>query len=113
MTEGQREQLELVRDFCKLWGVELVELASRSDLSVTTLSQFERGMAQEALAAFEATIRKEPNRLNAFVGAAKAAVALGDKNKAKAYYQKLAALAESPDAGRPDLAAAREYLAKN
>jgi tetratricopeptide (TPR) repeat protein len=73
----------------------------------------ERGMAREALTAFEATTKKEPNRLNAFVGAAKAAAALGDKEKATAYYQKLAALANSADAGRPDLAAAREYLAKN
>src|SRR5205085_9655202 len=33
----------------------------------------ERGMAKEALAAFEATLKKEPNRLGAYVGAAKAA----------------------------------------
>ena len=31
----------------------------------------ERGMAKEALAAFEATLKKEPNRLGAYVGAAK------------------------------------------
>jgi tetratricopeptide (TPR) repeat protein len=73
----------------------------------------DRGMVREALAAFEATIRKEPSRLNAFLGAAKAAAATGDKDKAKAYYQKLEALAESPDAGRPDLVAARGHLAKN
>jgi tetratricopeptide (TPR) repeat protein len=73
----------------------------------------ERGMAREALAAFEATIKKEPNRFNAFAGAAKAADRLGDKAKAKEYFQNLAALASSPDAVRPDIAAAREYLAKN
>jgi tetratricopeptide (TPR) repeat protein len=73
----------------------------------------DRGMARQALAAFEATIRKEPNRLNAFLGAAKSAAALGDKDKAGAYFQKLGALAQSPDAQRPDLAVAREYLAKN
>jgi tetratricopeptide (TPR) repeat protein len=73
----------------------------------------DRSMAPEALGAFEATIRKEPGRLNAFLGAAKAATATGDKDKAKAYYQRLAALAESPDAGRPDLSAARDYVAKN
>ena len=33
----------------------------------------ERGMAKEALAAFEATMAKEPNRFNGFAGAAKAA----------------------------------------
>jgi len=38
---------------------------------------------------------------------------MGDKAKAKAYYQKLAALAGSADADRPDLVEAREYLAKN
>ena len=74
---------------------------------------FERGMPREALTAFEATIKKEPNRLNAFVGAAKAAAALGDKDKATSYYQQLATLANSADADRPDLAAAQEYLAKN
>ena len=43
----------------------------------------------EALAAFEATIKKEPNRFNAIAGAAKAAERLGDQAKAKDYYQKL------------------------
>jgi tetratricopeptide (TPR) repeat protein len=37
------------------------------------LMLLERGMDAEALAAFEATIKKEPNRFNAFAGAAKAA----------------------------------------
>jgi tetratricopeptide (TPR) repeat protein len=73
----------------------------------------ERGMDAEALAAFEATIKKEPNRFNAFAGAAKAADRLGDKAKAKDYFQKLTALTGSADTVRPDLAAAREFLAKN
>ena len=38
----------------------------------------ERGMAKEALAAFEATLKKEPNRLGAYVGAATAAEKSGD-----------------------------------
>jgi tetratricopeptide (TPR) repeat protein len=73
----------------------------------------ERGMAADALAAFEATIRKEPNRFNAFAGAAKAADRLGDKAKAKDYFQKLTTLASGADTVRPDLVAAREYLARN
>jgi hypothetical protein len=63
----------------------------------------ERGMDSEALAAFEATTKKEPNRFNAFSGAAKAADRLGDKVKAKDYFQKLTALASSADSVRPDL----------
>jgi uncharacterized protein HemY len=73
----------------------------------------DRGMAREALAAFEATIKKEPNRFNAFAGAAKAAEMMGDKAKAKDYFQKLATLASDADTIRPDLAAARDFLAKN
>ena len=72
----------------------------------------ERGMAKEALAAFEATMAKEPNRFNAYLGAGKAAQALGDKEKAKANYEKLVALAANGDADRPELASARQFLAK-
>jgi tetratricopeptide (TPR) repeat protein len=73
----------------------------------------ERGMAREALAAFEATLSKEPNRFNALAGAARAAQSLGDKTKAKDYFQKLTALAGNADTVRPDLAAARRFLATN
>lgn len=73
----------------------------------------ERSMAKEALAAFEATMSKEPNRFNGYVGAAKAAQALGDTAKAKATYEKLVALAAGTDSGRPTLAAARAFVASN
>jgi len=55
----------------------------------------ERGSTGEALAAFEATLKKEPNRFNAYAGAAQAADRLGDKAKATAYYEKVAALGKS------------------
>jgi tetratricopeptide (TPR) repeat protein len=71
------------------------------------------GMPKEALAAFEATLAKEPNRLNAVAGAAKAAEALGDKTRAKSYYQRLAALGTGESSDRPELVAAREFLSKN
>ena len=73
----------------------------------------ERGMPKEALAAFEATMEKEPNRFNGYVGAARAAQALGDTAKAKSAYEKLVALAAGSDSARPTLAAARAYLASN
>src|SRR5437762_8418487 len=46
----------------------------------------ERGMAKEALVAFEGTLKKEPNRLGADVGAAKAAERSGDSAKAREYF---------------------------
>jgi tetratricopeptide (TPR) repeat protein len=73
----------------------------------------ERGMAKEALAAFEATLTKEPNRLGATVGAAKAAEKLGDAAKARQYYAKAVALTEGADASRPEVAEARAFIAKN
>jgi tetratricopeptide (TPR) repeat protein len=72
----------------------------------------ERGMAKEALAAFEATLKKEPNRLGATIGAAKAAEKSGDAAKARQYYAKVVALADGGDTSRADIAAARAFTAK-
>nr|WP_275189388.1 hypothetical protein [Bradyrhizobium sp. CSA112] len=73
----------------------------------------DRGMAKEALAAFEATKAKEPNRLQGYVGAAKAADTLGDKAAVRHNYQQLVALTANADTERPELAAAKRYLASN
>src|SRR3979411_1559109 len=67
----------------------------------------ERGMAPEALAAFEATLKKEPNRLGATVGAAKAAEKAGDNAKAQEYYKKVVAIAGDADASRAEVSEAR------
>jgi tetratricopeptide (TPR) repeat protein len=73
----------------------------------------DRGMAKEALAAFEATKVKEPNRFRGYLGAAQAAERLGDKAAAKANYEKLLALAAGSNSGRPELAAARKFVTAN
>ena len=73
----------------------------------------DRGNPKEALAAFEATQAKEPNRYNGYLGAAQAAQALGDTAKAKANYEKLVALTSDSNSERPTLAAARAFLASN
>ena len=70
----------------------------------------ERGMPKEALAAFEATLKKEPNRLAAYVGAAKAAEKSGDPAKAREYYGKVIAIANNADTTRAEIADARAYL---
>jgi Tfp pilus assembly protein PilF len=73
----------------------------------------ERGMAKEALAAFEGTLGKEPNRLGATIGAAKAAEKAGDTARAKQYYAKAVALADGAETGRTEIADARAFVAKN
>lgn len=71
-----------------------------------------RDRPAEALAAFEATLRKEPNRYRAYAGAAEAAQRSGDKAKAKSYSAKLLAMVGSGTAERPELARARQIAAK-
>ena len=63
----------------------------------------------EALAEFEATLKKEPNRFRATLGAARAADAAGQRTKASTYYAALLKIAQKADQpGRPELAEARK-----
>jgi hypothetical protein len=77
------------------------------------LMLLDRGMAKEALAALEATINKEPSRFNAFAAAAQAADRLGDRGKARDYYQRLLAQASDGETVRPELATARNFVTQN
>jgi hypothetical protein len=70
----------------------------------------ERGMAREALAAFEATLAKEPNRLRGLTGAAKAAGQIDEKVKAKGYHEEILATVGNTDSSRPEIADARAFL---
>jgi hypothetical protein len=70
----------------------------------------ERGMAKEALVAFEATLKKEPNRLGAYVGAAKAAEVSGDKARARGYYAKIVEMTAGADDTRTEVTDARAFL---
>jgi hypothetical protein len=72
----------------------------------------ESGNAKDALAAFEATLKKEPNRLGAYVGSAKAAERSGDNAKALAYSEKIVAIAGGADNTRTEVADARAALEK-
>jgi Tfp pilus assembly protein PilF len=72
----------------------------------------ERGLAKEALAAFEATLKKEPNRLGATLGAAAAAEKPGDAAKAREHYAAAVALTENADPIRPQVAQARAFVEK-
>jgi tetratricopeptide (TPR) repeat protein len=73
----------------------------------------ERGMAKEALAAFEATLKKEPNRLGATLGAGAAAEKWGDSAKARQHYAAAVALTENADPVRSQVAHAREFVARS
>ena len=62
----------------------------------------------EALAEYEATLKKEPNRFRAMYGAAQAATAAGQRQKAAGFYANLLQMAKDADQpGRKELAEAR------
>ena len=67
----------------------------------------ESGKAPEALAQFKKTLVKEPNRLGAQVGAARAAKAAGNADEARSYYVKVVALTGEADSERSEIAEAR------
>jgi len=67
----------------------------------------EAGRAKEALAAFEAVTKKEPNRFLAIYGAGKAAEATKQMAKAKGYYKQIVDICRDASADRPELIYAR------
>lgn len=64
----------------------------------------------KALAAYEANLKKHPNRFNGIYGAASASEKINNTEKAKYYYRKLIAITNSTTATRPELEAARSFL---
>jgi tetratricopeptide (TPR) repeat protein len=68
------------------------------------------GRHQEALVAFEATTKKEPNRFRGLYGAGRAAELSGDKAKAAKYYKQLLDVAKEADTERPEIAAAKKFV---
>ena len=65
-----------------------------------------------ALKEFEASQVREPNRFRGFYGAALAAEAAGDRQKAADYFAKLVAMTKDADTARPELTRAKAYLAQ-
>jgi tetratricopeptide (TPR) repeat protein len=71
----------------------------------------EAGDAKGALAAFEASMAKEPGRFRGAFGAARAAEAAGEAAKAREYYARTVEIARDADSPRPEIERARSYLA--
>jgi tetratricopeptide (TPR) repeat protein len=71
-----------------------------------------RKQPADALAAYEATLKREPNRTRTLLGAARAARAAGRNDVAGAYYRNVIELMD-PKSMRPGLAEARTFVARN
>ena len=68
------------------------------------------GRAEPALREFETSLNETPNRYRGLYGAARAAEAAGDRQKARGYFEKLVALAQHADTPRPEIAPATAFL---
>ena len=67
----------------------------------------------DALQAFEATLKHEPNRFRALLGASRAAAKAGDSAKARTYADALVQICSRADTPRAELAEARKLTSKN
>ena len=67
---------------------------------------------QEALAEYQTDLKFNPNRFNGLYGAARAAEAAGQSQKANEYYAQLLKVCEGSASDRPELARAKELVAK-
>ena len=68
----------------------------------------EAGRPKDALVAFEAVAKKEPNRFLALYGAGKAAEATKQRTKAKGFYRQIVAISKDAGTERPELQYARK-----
>jgi tetratricopeptide (TPR) repeat protein len=73
----------------------------------------ELGQPAQALAEYERSLKRDPNRFRAIYGAGRAAEAAGNAAAARDYYHKLGELTAKRDSERPELGYADAFLAKN
>jgi len=71
----------------------------------------EQKQAAAALKEFEQSQVREPNRLRGYAGAAAAAEAAGDRDKARLHHSRLIELTRDADTSLPEIARAKSYLA--
>ena len=71
----------------------------------------ELGAPSVALNEYEASMKNAPQRLRGYYGAAKAAEASGDKQKAAGYFSKLAQLTRKGDGDRAEIRESKQRVA--
>jgi Tfp pilus assembly protein PilF len=71
----------------------------------------EQGDAAAALSEYETAMKNAPERLRGLYGAAKAAEASGNKEKAGAYFRRLLTLTRDAQVDRAEIREAREFAA--
>jgi tetratricopeptide (TPR) repeat protein len=73
----------------------------------------EQQQPAQALTEYESSLQATPNRLRGLYGAAKAAEAAGQPEKAGDFFRKLAELTKDADTDRPEIRGVKAFLAMN
>src|SRR5262245_31923914 len=113
--QGNREQaVRLMREAADLEDASEKHVAMENRLypmrELLADLLMEQGQAAAALAEYEASMKSAPERLRGFFGAAKAAQAAGDKEKAALYFRNLARLTRGADSERAEIREAKGAL---
>lgn len=87
------------------------EILPAKELLADMLLQLNQPLA--ALDAYEADLKKHPNRFNAMYGAAVASQKSNNIKKATGYYQQLITIANTSQSDRPELETAKLFVQKN
>ena len=115
--EDNREQaVKLMRAATDLEDARVKHVAMENELypmrELLGELLLEAGQAPAALREFEASLKATPNRYRGLWGAARAADAAGDRQKAAGYFAKVVELTRNADTARPEIALARAQLAQ-
>lgn len=117
-TKGEREAgLEALRQAAEREGRTEKHVVTPGPLSPAREQLAEMlldmNRPDEALKEFEAVQTTEPNRLRAIYGAGQAAEAGGRRDAARRHYAKLVEIAAAADTSRPEIEAAKRFMAQN
>ncbi len=85
------------------------EVIPARELLADMLSELQQ--YNEALQAYEAVLKKSPNRFNSLYGAGLVAEKSGDEQKAVQFYQQLISISDAQKSNRSELSAAKSFLA--
>lgn len=132
-----KDQVKVMRLASQAWLHEAVGTADRAEEVMQESADLEAGMSKhpttpgevlpasellgdmlllhgkpaEALAAYESSLERTPNRFNSLFGAGQAAEAMGQNERAGEFFGKLVEVCDEADTDRAELAYARNFVA--
>ncbi|HEX2608006.1 MAG TPA: tetratricopeptide repeat protein [Flavisolibacter sp.] len=106
-VQQMQEAMEM-EDHTEKHPVTPCEVVPAAELYADLL--MEVGQSGQALQAYEADLKKHPNRFNGLLGAGRAAEKTGNKDLATSYYRQLLSIVTTDSTDRPEMVQVRAYV---